>query len=61
MRKQEDIPDRLDMTKETRRSSERIRHAHMALPAAADSAAGRQGPTHGVVLPTFCLVSCLHL
>ena len=43
------------MTTEARRSMEMIRHAHMALPAAA--AAERQGRTHGVVLPAFCLVS----
>ena len=31
------------MTKETRHNMERIRHEHMALPAAAAAAAGRQG------------------
>ena len=53
-REQEDIHDRLAMTKETRRSMERIHHAHIALPAAAAAAAaaaGQQGRTHGVVLP----------
>ena len=49
------IHDRLAMTTETRRRMEKIRHAHMTLPAAA--AAGRQGRTLGVVLPAFCLVS----
>ena len=60
MREQEDIHDRLAMTKETPRSMDGIRHAHMALPAAA-AAAGRQGHTHSVVLPAFRLVPCHHL
>ena len=66
MREKEDIHDRLAMAKENRRSMERTRQAHMALPTAAAAAAtaaaaGLQGRTHGVVLPAFLLVSCHHL